>query len=94
MLTKLRNTVQPVHLRHRNQLCLDWIESCSSSLNIPLVPDFNKEIRDKLNIQDGVGFFNVSYDPSDGRRSSASVAYIHPILRGEEKRPNLTILTH
>lgn len=35
----------------------------------------------------------MSYNPDDGRRSSASVAYIHPILRGEEKRPNLTILT-
>ena len=29
----------------------------------------------------------------DGRRSSASVAYIHPMLRGEEEHSNLTILT-
>ncbi|KAI9711023.1 MAG: hypothetical protein M1820_002461 [Bogoriella megaspora] len=41
-----------------------------------------------------VGFFNVSYNPDDGRRSSASVAYIHPILRGDEARPNLTVLTN
>ena len=92
-MAKLRNTVQPVDKRHRNQLCLDWVESCSSALDIPLIPDFNKEIRDKGNLKDCVGFFNVSYNPEDGRRSSASVAYIHPILRGEEKRPNLTILT-
>ena len=45
-------------------------------------------------IKEGVGFFSVSYNPDDGRRSSASVAYIHPILRGEEKRPNLTVLTN
>ena len=94
LLAKLRNTVQPVDSRHRNQLCQDWVESCSSALDIPLIPDFNKEIRDKGSLKDCVGFFNVSYNPEDGRRSSASVAYIHPILRGEEKRPNLTILTN
>jgi choline dehydrogenase-like flavoprotein len=42
----------------------------------------------------GVGFFSVSYNPDNGHRSSASVAYIHPILRGDEKRPNLTVLTN
>ena len=94
LLDKLRNTVQPVHSRHRNQLCKDWVESCSSSLNIPVIEDFNHEIRSKGGLKDGVGFFNVSYNPDDGRRSSASVAYIHPILRGDEHRPNLTILTN
>ncbi|KAL8925411.1 MAG: hypothetical protein Q9208_003503 [Pyrenodesmia sp. 3 TL-2023] len=94
VLDRLRNTVQPVHSRHRNQLCKDWIQSCSSALNIPVIHDFNQEIREKGSLKDGVGFFSVSYNPDDGRRSSASVAYIHPILRGDEKRPNLTILTN
>ena len=94
ILDNLRNTVQPVHTRHRNQLCLDWIKSSSSAMNIPTIEDYNQEIRDNGCIKQGVGFFNVSYNPDDGRRSSASVAYIHPILRGEEKRPNLTILTN
>lgn len=94
VLDKLRNTVQPVHKRHRNQLCLDWVESCSAALDIPVIKDFNKEIKDTGSLKQGVGFFSVSYNPDDGRRSSASVAYIHPILRGEEKRPNLTILTN
>jgi choline dehydrogenase-like flavoprotein len=94
MLDRLRNTVQPVHARHRNQLCKDWIESCSTSLNIPVIDDYNKDIRENGKLEQGVGFFNVSYNPDDGRRSSASVAYIHPILRGDEKRPNLTVLTH
>ncbi|KAI1267133.1 GMC oxidoreductase [Xylariaceae sp. FL1019] len=92
-LTKLRNTIQPVDARHRNQLCKDWVESCSTSLDIPVISNFNKQIEDNGALQTGVGFFNVSYNPDDGRRSSASVAYIHPILRGEEKRPNLTVLT-
>ena len=59
-----------------------------------MIHDFNKEIANKGNLQDGVGFFSVSYNPDTGHRSSASVAYIHPILRGHESRPNLTILTN
>ncbi|KAL8949527.1 MAG: hypothetical protein Q9222_004364 [Ikaeria aurantiellina] len=94
VLDRLRNTVQPVHSRHRNQLCRDWVDSCSEALGIPVIHDFNQEIREKGSFKEGVGFFSVSYNPDDGRRSSASVAYIHPILRDEEKRPNLTILTN
>jgi choline dehydrogenase-like flavoprotein len=63
-------------------------------MKIPIIKDFNKEIRETGSLQQGVGFFSVAYNPDDGRRSSASVAYIHPILRGQEKRPNLTILTN
>lgn len=93
VLNNLRNTVQPVHSRHRNQLCKDWVQSCSTALEIPVIHDFNREIQDTGALKAGVGFFSVSYNPDDGRRSSASVAYIHPILRGDENRPNLTILT-
>ncbi|KAI0489781.1 GMC oxidoreductase [Xylaria cf. heliscus] len=91
---RLRNTIQPVHARHRNQLCKDWVESCSTALDIPVIENFNNQIEEAGALKTGVGFFSVSYNPDDGRRSSASVAYIHPILRGEEKRSNLTILTH
>lgn len=94
VLDKLKNTVQPVHQRHRNQLCLDWIDSCSKAMDIPIIEDFNAEIKTTGALKQGVGFFNVSYNPDTGHRSSASVAYIHPILRGEESRPNLTILTN
>lgn len=94
VLDKLRNTIQPVHYRHRNQLCRDWVEACSSALDIPVIHDFNHEIRQTGSLKQGVGFFSVAYNPDDGRRSSASVAYIHPILSGKEKRPNLTILTN
>lgn len=94
VLDNLRNTIQPVHDRHRNRLCRDWVRACSTAHDIPVVPDFNEEIRSNGALRQGVGFFSVSYNPDDGRRSSASVAYIHPILRGEERRPNLTILTN
>ncbi|KAE9372368.1 GMC oxidoreductase [Stipitochalara longipes BDJ] len=94
LIDNLRNQIQPVHPRHRNQVCKDWIESSSTAMDIPVIKDFNKEIRETGSLQQGVGFFSVAYNPDDGRRSSASVAYIHPILRGAEKRPNLTILTN
>ena len=94
VLDSLRNTVQPVHSRHRNQLCKDWVNSCSTAMDIPVIQDFNKEIKKTGSLTQGVGFFSVSYNPDDGRRSSASVAYIHPILRGDEHRPNLTVLTN
>jgi choline dehydrogenase-like flavoprotein len=89
----LRNTFQPVHARHRNQLCKDWVQACSDAHDIPIIPDFNEEIRTKGQLTQGAGFFSISYNPDNGYRSSASVAYIHPILRGEERRPNLTVLT-
>lgn len=94
VIDRLKNTIQPVHERHRNQLCKDWISSCSSAMNIPVIHDFNRDIRQTGNLRQGVGFFSVSYNPDDGRRSSSSVAYLHPILRGDEQRPNLTILTN
>ena len=94
LIDKLRNQIQPVHPRHRNQVCKDWVEACSIALDIPVIKDFNREIRETGSLQQGVGFLSVAYNPDDGRRSSASVAYIHPILRKEERRPNLTILTN
>lgn len=94
VLDNLRNTIQPVHYRHRNQLCRDWVSACSSALDVPITHDFNHEIRETGSLKKSVGFFSVAYNPDDGRRSSASVAYIHPILAGREKRPNLTVLTN
>lgn len=94
VLDNLRNTVQPVHARHRNLLCREWVEACSTAMKIPVIHDFNQEIKGKGGFKEGVGFFSVSYNPDDGRRSSASVAYIHPILRGDEQRRNLTVLTN
>lgn len=93
LVDNLRNTIQPVHARHRNQLCKDWVTASSEALGIPIIPDFNAEIRETGRLNEGVGFFSVSYNPDNGKRSSASVAYIHPILKGEERRPNLTVLT-
>ncbi|CAG9992942.1 unnamed protein product [Clonostachys byssicola] len=94
VLDNLRNTIQPVSHHHQNQINKDWLEASSKAFNIPIVPDFNKEIVRDGNLSPSAGFLSVAYNPSDGRRSSASVAYIHPILQGSENRPNLTILTN
>lgn len=94
MVDRLKNTFQPVAPQHRNQLCKDWVQSCSTALDIPVIEDFNSVIRSNGSLPPSVGFFNISYNPEDGTRSSASVAYLHPILKGKESRPNLTVLTN
>ncbi|KAM0543836.1 hypothetical protein ACHAPJ_012143 [Fusarium lateritium] len=93
MFNKLRTRFQTVDPRHQNQLMKDWIQSASKSLNIPTINGFNDAIAKHGNPRNGTGFITVSYTPDDGKRSSASVAYIHPILFGKEPRPNLTVLT-
>lgn len=94
MTDRLKNTFQPVAPQHRNQLCKDWVNSCSTALDIPVIENFNSVIRSNGALPPSVGFFNISYNPEDGTRSSASVAYLHPILKGKENRPNLTVLTN
>lgn len=94
LVAKLRTNIVPVDGRHRSQLVQDWISTCATLFDVPLVEDFNREIRDKGNLTNGVGFISMAYTPENNHRSSASVDYIHPILRGQEKRPNLTILTN
>lgn len=74
VISKLKNTIQPVHEDHRNQLCLDWVKSCSDAFDIPIHHDFNAEISKNGGFSSGVGFFSVAYNPDDGRRSSSSVA--------------------
>ena len=92
---QLRLSTYPgAHPRDRNQLNKDWIKSANRALGLPFSPDFNGAISSAQGLGDGVGWTPLSYNPDNGWRSSASVAYIHPILRGEEKRPNLTILTN
>ncbi|RKF56097.1 Choline oxidase [Erysiphe neolycopersici] len=94
LIDNLRNQILPVHPKDRNQICKDWVNSCSTAMNIPIIEDFNSEIKETGSILEGVGFFSIAYNPDNGHRSSASVAYVHPFLRGDEKRPNLTILTN
>lgn len=70
------------------------MEACSSAFGIPVHDNFNDVIRERGNLTPSTGFLPIAYNPDNGHRSSASVAYVHPLLREEESRPNLTILTN
>lgn len=94
LIKKIRAPINPISERHRNPIAKDFVEAASKATGVPKTENFIADTvaKDRLN-RGGVGFLPLTYNPDDGYRISASVAYIHPILRGEVKRPNLTILT-
>ncbi|KAK6366490.1 hypothetical protein LTS17_010575 [Exophiala oligosperma] len=95
LLDQLRlSTWHAAHPRDRNQMSKDWIRSAHRALGQPLVRDFNENVSAPGVLAEGVGWTPLSYNPDNGWRCGASVAYIHPILRGEQKREHLTILTN
>ncbi|KAH7356363.1 hypothetical protein BKA66DRAFT_612889 [Pyrenochaeta sp. MPI-SDFR-AT-0127] len=94
LIQKLRTNIINIDPKHRNPIYEDWIQACATVFDAPVVEDFNVLIKSEGSPSRGVGFAPVSYIPENHRRISASVAYIHPILRGEEKRPNLFVLTN
>jgi choline dehydrogenase len=80
---KLRNNIVPVDEADRNAIARDFVDAAQTALGVPRVDSFNKKP-----FEDGVGFFDLAYHPENNKRSSASVAYLHPFL----DRPNLHIL--
>jgi choline dehydrogenase-like flavoprotein len=87
---RLKLNIVPVAPQQRNQVARDWVEACTSATDAPLIDDFNAQIVHRNGFKQGVGFFNIAYDPYDGTRSSASVAYLHPIMpHGPHRRRNL-----
>lgn len=79
---RLRNNIVPVDEADRNAIARDFVEAARTALDVPRVEGFNKQP-----FQEGVGFFDLAYHPENNKRSSASVAYLHPFL----DRPNLHI---
>ncbi|HEY3682572.1 MAG TPA: GMC oxidoreductase [Streptosporangiaceae bacterium] len=85
-LDRIACEIAPVADKDRNPIARDFVTAASRALSVPVVDDFNAKP-----FADGAGFFSVAYQPRNGnRRSSASVAYLHPIMG---TRPNLTIMT-
>jgi choline dehydrogenase len=80
---KLLNNIIPVAEKDRNPIALDFIAAAKAALDVPEIEDFNAKP-----FAEGTGFFSVAYHPENGYRSSASTAYLHPIL----DRPNLTLM--
>ncbi|MBW1596599.1 GMC family oxidoreductase [Streptomyces sp. JJ38] len=83
---KLRNNIVPVHEKDRNAIARDWVEAAVTATGVPRVEGFNK-----APFHEGAGFFDLAYHPEDNKRSSASVAYLHPHLAAGD-RPKLELL--
>ncbi|MET8095076.1 GMC oxidoreductase [Streptomyces sp. NPDC005236] len=81
---RLLNNIVPVDEKDRNAIARDFVAAARSALDVPLVEGFNRQP-----FTEGAGFFDLAYHPEDNKRSSASVAYLHPVM---DERPNLTLL--
>ncbi|MGW3568384.1 GMC family oxidoreductase [Streptomyces sp. NPDC000941] len=80
---RLRNNIVPVDEKDRNAIARDFVDAAQTALGVPRVEGFNKEP-----FHEGVGFFDLAYHSENNKRSSASVAYLHPFL----DRPNLQLM--
>ncbi|MER7465304.1 GMC oxidoreductase [Streptomyces sp. NPDC097981] len=81
---KLLNHIVPVDEKDRNAIARDFVDSAQTALGVPRIEGFNRKP-----FHEGAGFFDLAYHPEDNKRSSASVAYLHPVM---DERPNLRIL--
>ncbi|MFJ6834446.1 GMC family oxidoreductase [Streptomyces sp. NPDC091209] len=81
---RLLNNIVPVDEKDRNAIARDFVDAARSALDVPRVEGFNRQP-----FTEGVGFFDLAYHPENNKRSSASVAYLHPVM---DERPNLTLL--
>ncbi|MFD4545274.1 MULTISPECIES: GMC family oxidoreductase [unclassified Streptomyces] len=81
---RLLNNIVPVDEKDRNAIARDFVDAAQTALGVPRVEGFNQKP-----FTDGVGFFDLAYHPENNKRSSASVAYLHPVM---DHRPNLTLL--
>ncbi|SEC08216.1 GMC family oxidoreductase [Streptomyces melanosporofaciens] len=80
---RLRNNIVPVDEKDRNAIARDFVDAAQAAAGVPRVEGFNKQP-----FHEGVGFFDLAYHPENNKRSSASVAYLHPFL----DRPNLRLM--
>ena len=88
--SRLKMNIVPIAPQQRNHVVRDWVKASSEVTGAPVFEDMNAQIAFRGGFDKGVGFFNISYDPYNGYRSSASTAYMHPILpNGMTPRKNL-----
>lgn len=87
---RLQCRVQPVAQKDRNALANSFIESTKKALGLPEVKDFANWMKrgDRHGFSEGVGWLSIAYTPEDGKRQSASVAYMHDIM---DRRRNMDI---
>ncbi|MGW4276503.1 GMC family oxidoreductase [Streptomyces seoulensis] len=80
---RLKNNIVSVDEKDRNAIARDFVDAAETALGVPRVEGFNEKP-----FTEGVGFFDLAYHPEDNKRSSASVAYLHPVM---DDRPNLRV---
>ncbi|MFC7217398.1 GMC family oxidoreductase [Streptomyces polyrhachis] len=83
---RLRNNIVPVAEWDRNAIARDFVTAAEAATGVPRVEGFNK-----APFHEGAGFFDLAYHPENNKRSSASVAYLHPHMESGD-RPNLTLM--
>ncbi|MGP3982026.1 GMC family oxidoreductase [Streptomyces sp. KR80] len=83
---RLRNNIVAVDEKDRNAIARDFVAAAQGALGVPRIEGFNKKP-----FHEGVGFFDLAYHPENNKRSSASVAYLHPHMKSGD-RPNLHIV--
>ncbi|MBQ0986099.1 GMC family oxidoreductase N-terminal domain-containing protein [Streptomyces sp. F63] len=83
---RLRNNIVAVDEKDRNAIARDFVEAAREAAGVPRVEGFNERP-----FHEGAGFFDLAYHPETNKRSSASVAYLHPHIEAGD-RPNLRIL--
>ncbi|WP_017606885.1 GMC family oxidoreductase [Nocardiopsis alkaliphila] len=86
---RIKCNIIPIAEKDRNTMVKDWVSSASKAANVPVIEDFNALTSHGGGFAEGTGFLSIAYDPYTGYRSSASVAYLHPIM---DVRANLTML--
>ncbi|MDA8369115.1 MAG: GMC family oxidoreductase N-terminal domain-containing protein [Nocardiopsaceae bacterium] len=86
---RIKCNIIPIAPKDRNEIVTDWITASAAATGVPVIEDFNAATSHGGGFAEGVGFLSIAYDPYTGYRSSASVAYLHPIMG---VRDNLTLL--
>lgn len=81
---RLLNNIVPVDEKDRNAIARDFVDAARSALGVPHIEGFNQQP-----FTEGAGFFDLAYHPENNKRSSASVAYLHPVM---DERPHLTLM--
>ena len=84
LFDRLLTRIEPVAPEHRNAFLVAVLEAAASTLGIPLLDSFDAHAP-----AEGAGFFTLGYTAATGRRSSASVSYLHDVL---DRRPNLKLM--
>ena len=79
---RLKMNITPIAPQQRNHVVRDWVQASSDTTGAPILEDMNAQIAYRGGFRKAVGFFNIAYDPYNGYRSSASTAYMHPIMPG------------